>query len=113
MVESTDWILRITVTTVGLPYFRTRVKKIVPTADPANLEKSRKTQIDLWDLLETHHQERQEHEQDEQMFPQDDRLRVEEIVQRDAPGALGPPKRRAERHELVSPGIVRRRLASS
>jgi len=34
-------MFRITFATVGLPFFRARVKKIVPTAEPANPEKRR------------------------------------------------------------------------
>jgi len=40
MVEITGWIFRITFTTVGFPYFSASVKKMVPTADPANPERS-------------------------------------------------------------------------
>jgi len=45
MVEITGWIFKITFTTVGLPYFNAKVKKIVPTAEPANPEKSRKPHV--------------------------------------------------------------------
>src|SRR5437667_10152031 len=39
-----------TFTTVGLPYFSARVKKIVPTADPANPENNRYPQVLVWIL---------------------------------------------------------------
>src|SRR5437870_4976577 len=39
-----------TFTTVGLPYFSARVKKIVPTADPANPENNRYPQVLAWIL---------------------------------------------------------------
>src|ERR1043165_8324791 len=38
-------MFRTTFTTVGLPYFNANVKKIVPTADPANPEKTRKAHV--------------------------------------------------------------------
>src|SRR4029453_4488615 len=38
-------MLRITFTTVGLPYFNASVKKIVPTAEPANPEKIKKPHV--------------------------------------------------------------------
>src|SRR4029079_8306321 len=38
-------MLRMTLTTVGLPFLSARVKKIVPTAEPANPEKIRKPQV--------------------------------------------------------------------
>ena len=45
MVEITGWMFRMTFTTVGFPYFNDNVKKIVPTAEPANPEKSRNAHV--------------------------------------------------------------------
>src|SRR6476660_3203729 len=41
-------MFRITFTTVGFPYFNAKVKKTVPTAEPANPEKSRKAHVRAW-----------------------------------------------------------------
>src|SRR5206468_2426104 len=45
MVEMTGWIFKTTFTTVGFPYFNANVKKMVPTAEPANPEKSIKPHV--------------------------------------------------------------------
>ena len=51
-VEITGWMLRMTFTTVGFPCLSARVKKIVPTAEPANPEKikSPRSGVDPRDL---------------------------------------------------------------
>jgi hypothetical protein len=45
VVESTGCTFRTTFTTVGLPRASARVKRIVPTAEPATPEKSRKPRL--------------------------------------------------------------------
>jgi len=54
----TGWIFKMTFTTVGLPYFKASVKKMVPTAEPAKPEKSRYPRVDLADLANSRDQER-------------------------------------------------------
>ncbi len=52
---------------------------------------------------------RQEHEQDEDVLPEDDDLRIEEIVQRNAPRAFRAPKSGAETDQPRSVGEAARR----
>ena len=68
-------MFRTTFTTVGLPYFNASVKKTVPTAEPANPEKIKKPHVRARTLgisSQSRDQNRQEHDQDENVFPKND-----------------------------------------
>lgn len=55
--------------------------------------------IDLRNFPQPNDEERQEHEKNENVFPENNDPGIKEIVQRDAPGALRPPERGSERHQ--------------
>ena len=64
--------------------------------------------IDLAQLAEPRNQDRQEHQQDEHVLPEHDHLRVEKIVERNAPRALRPPQSGAESYEPWTVPCARR-----
>src|SRR5207245_11772796 len=55
--------------------------------------------VDLAKLAEIRQEERQKHQQNQDMFPKNDHLGVEQFVQWNAPRALRPPEGRTETDE--------------
>ena len=57
------------------------------------------TRINFSQIAELRNEDRQEHEQDEDVLPKHDHLRVEKIVERNPPRAFRSPQSGAETHE--------------
>src|SRR5215813_5823515 len=55
-------------------------------------------------LIQPTDEQREEHEEDENVLPENDYLRLEEVVQRNPPGAFCSPKGRAESDQPWSVG---------
>jgi hypothetical protein len=75
-------MFKTTFTTVGLPYFKASVKKIVPTAEPANPRKLETpcARADCGNFVQLRDQNWQEHHQDKNVFPKNDYFSVEQFV---------------------------------
>src|SRR6266542_1894819 len=58
-----------------------------------------RARVDFWNFFQARDQNRQEHDEDENVFPKDDHLGVEQFIERDAPRALGAPERCAKTDE--------------
>src|SRR6185437_16120821 len=67
--------------------------------EPGEDQKAPAAFVDLGKLAELRNQYREKHHQDEDVFPEHDHIRVEEIVKRNAPRTFRPPEGRAEANE--------------
>ena len=88
-------------TTVGLPFLSASVKKTVHgrTGEGGEDQVAQDTRSNFSQSAELRNEDRQEHEQNEDVFPKHDHLRVEKIVERNPPRALCSPQSGAETHE--------------
>ena len=103
VVDSTGWMLSTTLMTVGLPCLSASVNRTAPTAEPAmpeNSEPGDGAAADAAELVKSRDDEREGADDEDDVLPEHEDVGVrEQVVERDAPGGLGAPERRAERDE--------------